>query len=124
MPRENIIWGEGKGLKLKRFTGSTNINDVVPAMLKRESDMTLLDVPDVLVALELWPGQIKVIGPISEEQRMAAGFRKDSPELRKACNAFLARTKADGTYMRLVKKYFRVAPRYLPDFFRDLPPTR
>ena len=42
---------EGKGLKLKRFTGSTNINDVVPAMLKGESDMTLLDVPDVLVAL-------------------------------------------------------------------------
>ena len=115
---------EGKGLKLKRFTGSTNINDVVPAMLKRESDMTLLDVPDVLVALELWPGQIKVIGPISEEQRMAAGFRKDSPELRKAFNTFLARTKADGTYMRLVKKYFRVAPRYLPEFFRELPPAR
>lgn len=115
---------EGKGFKLKRFTGSTNINDVVPAMLKRESDMTLLDVPDVLVALELWPGQIKVIGPISEEQRMAAGFRKDSPELRKAFNAFLARAKADGTYMRLVKKYFRVAPRYLPEFFRDLPPAR
>ena len=115
---------EGKGLKLKRFTGSTNINDVVPAMLKRESDMTLLDVPDVLVALELWPGQIKVIGPISEEQRMAAGFRKDSPELRKTFNAFLARAKADGTYMRLVKKYFRVAPRYLPEFFRDLPPAR
>lgn len=115
---------EGKGLKLKRFTGSTNINDVVPAMLKRESDMTLLDVPDVLVALELWPGQIKVIGPISEEQRMAAGFRKDSPELRKAFNTFLARAKADGTYMRLVKKYFRVAPRYLPEFFRELPPAK
>ena len=115
---------EGKGLKLKRFTGSTNINDVVPAMLKGESDMTLLDVPDVLVALELWPGKIKVIGPISEEQRMAAGFRKDSPELRKAFNAYLARIKADGTYMRLVKKYFRVAPRYLPEFFRDLPPAR
>ena len=115
---------EGKGFKLKRFTGSTNINDVVPAMLKRESDMTLLDVPDVLVALELWPGQIKVIGPISEEQRMAAGFRKDSPELRKAFNTFLARAKADGTYMRLVKKYFRVAPRYLPEFFRELPPAK
>ena len=115
---------EGKGLKLKRFTGSTNINDVVPAMLKGESDMTLLDVPDVLVALELWPGKIKVVGPISEEQRMAAGFRKESPELRKAFNAYLARLKADSTYMRLVKKYFRVAPRYLPEFFRDLPPAR
>ncbi len=112
---------EGKGLKLKRFTGSTVINDIVPAMLKRESDMTLLDVPDVLLALELWPGQIKVIGPISGEQRMAAGFRKDSPELREAFNVFLADIKRDGTYMRLVKKYFRVAPRYLPEYFRDIP---
>lgn len=115
---------EGKGLKLKRFTGSTNINDIVPAMLKRESDMTLLDVPDVLLALELWPGKIKVIGPISDEQRMGAAFRKDSPELREAFNRFLAGIKKDGTYMKLVKKYFPVAPRYLPEFFRDIPGAR
>ncbi len=112
---------EGKGLKLKRFTGSTNINNIVPAMLKHESDMTLLDVPDVLLALEIWPGQIRVIGPISGEQRMAAGFRKDSPELRAAFNSFLTQIKQDGTYMKLVKKYFRAAPRYLPEFFKDLP---
>ena len=112
---------EGKGLKLKRFTGSTNINDIVPAMLKRESDMTLLDVPDVLLALEIWPGQLRVIGPISGEQRMAAGFRKDSPELRAAFNGFLTQIKQDGTYMKLVRKYFRAAPRYLPEFFKDLP---
>jgi len=112
---------EGKGYKLKRFTGSTNLNDIVPALLKHESDMTLLDVPDVMVAMERWSGQIMVIGPISEEQRMAAAFRKDSPELRKAFNAFLAQIKQDGTYMKLVKKYFRAAPRYLPEFFKDLP---
>jgi len=112
---------EGKGLKLKRFTGSTNLNDIVPALLKHESDMTLLDVPDVMVAMERWSGQVMVIGPISEEQRMAAAFRKDSPELRKAFNAFLAQIKQDGTYMKLVKKYFRAAPRYLPEFFKDLP---
>ncbi|WP_300437401.1 transporter substrate-binding domain-containing protein [Zoogloea sp.] len=112
---------EGKGYKLKRFTGSTNLNDIVPALLKHESDMTLLDVPDVMVAMERWSGQVMVIGPISEEQRMAAAFRKDSPELRKAFNTFLAQIKQDGTYMKLVKKYFRAAPRYLPEFFKDLP---
>jgi len=112
---------EGKGYKLKRFTGSTNLNDIVPALLKHESDMTLLDVPDVMVAMERWSGQVMVIGPISEEQRMGAAFRKDSPELRKAFNAFLAQIKQDGTYMKLVKKYFRAAPRYLPEFFKDLP---
>ena len=40
LPRPDPLRSRGKGLKLKRFTGSTNINDVVPAMLKRESDMT------------------------------------------------------------------------------------
>ena len=72
---------EGKGFKLKRFTGSSNLNDIVPAMVKQESDMTLLDVPDVLIAMEKRSGSIKVLGPISEEQRMAApAFVKTSPE--------------------------------------------
>lgn len=112
---------DGKGHKLKRFTASTNLNDIVPAVVKGESEMTLLDVPDVMVAMEKWRSQIKIIGPISEEQRMAAGFRKSSPELRQAFNAFFAQIKRDGTYMRLVKKYYRAAPRYLPEFFKDIP---
>lgn len=111
---------EGKGLRLKRFTASESLNDIVPAMLKGESDMTLLDVPDVIIAMEKWSGRIKVIGPVSEEQRMAAAFRKSSPELRQAFNTFLAGIKQDGTYMKLVDKHFRAAPRYLPEFFREL----
>jgi ABC-type amino acid transport substrate-binding protein len=112
---------EGKGLQLKRFTGSLTVNDIVPAVVKGEADMTLLDVPDIMIAVEKWPGQFKIIGPISDEQRMAAAFRKDSPKLREAFNHFLAGIKADGTYMKLIKKYFRVAPRYLPGFFQDIP---
>jgi ABC-type amino acid transport substrate-binding protein len=112
---------EGKGLQLKRFTGSLSVNDIVPAVVKGDADMTLLDVPDIMIAVEKWPGQFKIIGPISEEQRMAAAFRKDSPELREAFNRFLAGIKADGTYMKLIRKYFPVAPRYLPGFFQDIP---
>ncbi len=110
---------EGKGYRLQRFTTNASLNDMVPAVLKNESEMTLLDVPDIIVSMEKWPGQIKVIGPISEQQLMAAGFRKTSPELRKAFNEFLTGLKQDGTYMKLVQKYYRAAPRYLPDFFRD-----
>ena len=36
-------------------------------------------------------------------------------------NAFFAELQADGTYMMLVKKYFRAAPRYLPGFFSGMP---
>ncbi len=110
---------EGKGYRLQRFASNASVNDIVPAVLKKESEMTLLDVPDIIVSMEKWPGQIKVIGPISEGQLMAAGFRKTSPELREAFNEFLAGLKKDGTYMKLVQKYYRAAPRYLPDFFRD-----
>lgn len=111
---------DGKGYDLHRFTKSTNLNDLVPAVLKFESDMTLLDVPDVIVAMEKWPGQIKVIGPISGEQLMGAGFRKTSPALRQAFDEFFAGLQQDGTYMRLIRKYYRSAPRYLPDYFRRI----
>ena len=109
----------GKGYRLQRFTATSNINDVVPAILKGESEMTLLDVPDIIVSMEKWDGKIKVIGPISEEQLMAAGFRKSSPALRQAFNEFLTAIKADGTYMKLIQKYYRSAPHYLPYFCRD-----
>lgn len=115
---------DGKGYPLKRFGSSTSLNDIVPALLKNESEMTLLDVPDIIDAMEKWHGQIKVIGPISEEQRMAAAFRKSSPELKQAFNTFFAELQADGTYMTLVKKYFRAAPRYLPAYFESLPGNR
>ena len=115
---------DGKGYRFKRFTASTSLNDIVPALLKNESEMTLLDVPDIIDAMEKWHGQIKVIGPISEEQRMGAAFRKTSPELRQAFNEFFSELQASGTYMTLVQKYFRSAPRYLPEYFKGLAGSR
>jgi len=111
---------EGKGYPLHRFTKSNNLNDIVPAVVKGESEMSLLDVPDLIVAMEKWGGQIKVIGPISEPQLMGAGFRKTSPALRQAFDEFVAQLQKDGTYMGLVKKYYRAAPRYHPEFFKNV----
>ena len=119
-----ILGIDGKGYRFKRFTASTSLNDIVPALLKNESEMTLLDVPDIIDAMEKWHGQIKVIGPISEEQRMGAAFRKTSPELRQAFNDFFSELQASGTYMTLVQKYFRSAPRYLPNYFKGLAGSR
>ena len=110
---------KNKGLDLRYYTRSTNLNEMVPAILNDDAQMTLLDVPDALIALEKWPGQIKVIGPVSEDQQMGVGFRKDSPELRKAFNAFFQTLKQDGTYVRLVEKYYPTALRYFPSFFKD-----
>jgi len=93
------------------------LNEMIPAILNRDAESTLLDVPDTLIALEKWPGEIKVIGPISPEQRMAVGFRKDSPELRKAFNAYLQQSRADGTYNMIVQKYYPSVFHFYPKFF-------
>lgn len=106
-----------KGFDLRAYTRSTNLNEIVPALLNNEAELTLLDVPDVILDLNKWSGKIKVLGPISEEQTLAAAFPKSSPELRDAFNTYLRKIKADGTYDRLVDKYYPGIRRYFPAFF-------
>jgi len=104
------------GAKIKLFQGG--LNEIAPALVNGEADLTLLDVPDALVALQKWPGKIKVIGPISTMQDMSVAFSKESPKLRIAFNKFLQKSRTDGTYDRLVKKYYPFAPSYFPEFFK------
>ncbi len=105
------------GAKVKLYEG--NLNELAPAVINSEAEMTLLDVPDALIALEKWPGKIKVIGPISSIQDMGCAFAKTSLELRDAFNRFLKQCKRDGTYLRLVKKYYPFVFNYYPEFFKD-----
>jgi ABC-type amino acid transport substrate-binding protein len=102
--------------KISLFEGS--LNEMAPAIINGKADLTLLDVPDALVALQKWPGKIKIIGPVSEMQDMAVAFSKDSPELRKEFNKFLNKSKRDGSYFRIVKKYYPFVPDYYPEFFK------
>ena len=108
---------KGTGIDLKAYTKSTNLNEMIPALLNKESELTLLDVPDAILDLKKWAGQIKVIGPISEHQELATAFPKDAPELRQAYDEYLAKVKADGSYDKLVDKYYPGIRRYFPDFF-------
>jgi len=97
-----------------------NPNQIAPAVLNNESETSLLDVPDALVALQKWAGQIKVIGPMTHMQEMACGFAKTSPKLRESFNSFLEQYKKDGTYLRLVKKYYPDVFIYYPEFFEKI----
>jgi glutamine transport system substrate-binding protein len=108
---------QGRGIDLRAYTKNTNLNEMVPALLKGDADFTLLDVPDAILDLQKWAGQIKVIGPVSEEQQLAAAFPRSSPELRQAFDVYLQRIRADGTYDRLVDKYYPGIRRYFPAFF-------
>lgn len=108
---------KGVGVDLKLYTRSTNLNEMAPALLNGEAQLTLLDVPDAVLDLRKWAGQIKVLGPVSELQILASAFPKDAVKLRDAYDAYLHQIKADGTYDRLVDKYYPGIRRFFPDFF-------
>ncbi|MEI6876656.1 MAG: transporter substrate-binding domain-containing protein [Spirochaetota bacterium] len=108
---------KGKGLDLRSYTKSSNLNEIVPALLNEEAELTLLDVPDAILDLQKWAGKIKVLGPISEAQNLAAAFPQSSPELRDAFDGYLGMIKADGSYDKLVDKYYPGIRQYFPEFF-------
>lgn len=103
------------GSKISLFKGS--LNDLAPAIIHGEAELTLLDVPDTLVAMQKWPGEVKVIGPVGLVQPMAVAFPKNSPELRAAFNNFFKQLRASGEYDRMVEKYYPFAFQYFPEFF-------
>ena len=111
----NLYDLDAVGATSRLFKGT--LNELAPAIINGVADATVLDVPDALVALEKWPGQIKVIGPVSPVQQMGLGFAKNAPLLRAAFNDFFEMCKADGTYRQLVKKYYPSAFLYFPRFF-------
>lgn len=97
------------------FPGS--LNDLAPALIAAEAELTLLDVPDALVALQKWPGKIKILGPVSRRQDMAVAFPRNAPALRARFDAFLARCRQDGAFDALVQRHYPFAHQYYPDFF-------
>lgn len=104
------------GARVRLFKG--NLNELAPAVINGQAELTLLDVADALIAMEKWAGKIKVIGPVSEAQKMGFAFAKTSPELLKAFNRFLGQCKKDGTYIEIVKKYYPAVFKYYPEFFK------
>ncbi|QEM69623.1 transporter substrate-binding domain-containing protein [Geobacter sp. FeAm09] len=103
------------GARVVCFKGK--LNELAPALLKKEAEMTILDFPDALIALEKWPGRFKVVGPISRKQMMGVAFPMDAVKLHAAFNRFLDKSKRDGSYLKIVKRYYPSSVRYFPDFF-------
>lgn len=109
---------EKTGAVLKYFPTDQNLDDMIPAVMAKMADATLMDVPVVLTALQRWPGEIKVLGPVSRAQEMACAFPKTSPQLLRAFNDYLRECKKDGTYRRLVTKYYPSVFVFYPEFLK------
>jgi len=112
------------GAKIRYFEGK--LIDLAPYVIDAHAGLALLDVPDALVAMEKWPGQLKVIGPVSLPQKMGVVMVKEAVALRQAFSLFLARLKHQGRYRAMIEKYYPGYAQYFPGFFSDPapPPAR
>lgn len=91
------------------------LNDLAAALIKGAAEISILDVPDSLVALSKFPGKIKILGSITEKQDMGFGISKDSPKLLESFNAFLDELKSSGELGKLIHKYYPGIDRYFPE---------
>jgi len=107
---------EETGATVHLFDG--DLGRVAYEIVKGDAHLSLLDMPDALIALEKWPGQIKIIGPLSPVQNMGCAFAKEDNLLRESFNEFFKKAVHDGTYIKLVKKYYPSFSVYYPDFFK------
>ncbi|MBK8114466.1 MAG: hypothetical protein IPK44_07990 [Candidatus Accumulibacter sp.] len=64
---------KGTGIDLRAYTKSTNLNEMIPALLNKDAELTLLDVPDAILDPQkngLARSRFWVRSP--EEQQLAA----------------------------------------------------
>jgi len=104
------------GANVQFFPVDQDLEGMIPSVIAKIADTTLMDVPVALVALAKWPGQIKVIGPLSDPQSMACAFSKDSPKLKQAFDSFFNAFKKNDKYKELVDTYYPTVFTYYPDF--------
>ena len=95
------------------------MNEFAPAVINGDAECSLLDVADSMIALEKWPGQLKIIGPVTAPQEMGCGFRKSDADLRERFNEYLRTIRSDGRYMKLVQHYYPGIEGYFPKFFKQ-----
>lgn len=103
------------GARIRYFEG--RLNDLAPYMIDTNPGLALLDAPDVVVALEKWPGQLKVIGPVSPVQKMGAAVAKEHTDLRRAFDLFFETLRRQGKYEAMVERYYPGYAQYFPSFF-------
>lgn len=103
------------GALIQYFEG--RLNDLAPAVINTTAGLVLLDVPDALVALEKWPGQLKVIGPVSTHQKMGAAMDKGAVKLKQVFDLYLKTLVRQGRYQAMVETYYPGFVQYFPDFF-------
>ena len=99
--------------------------DVLLAVETGQIVASFMDAEALREAQKHRPEFVAIGGPIFTSD-VAAGFRKDSGELREAFNAFQAQIRADGTYDDLMRRWKHESSPVMPDFqfTGDEPPLR
>jgi len=100
------------------YKEGVTLNDLAAALVKGAAEISILDVPDSLIALSKFPGKIKILGSITGKQDMGFGFSKESPNLLVSFNEFLGELKSSGELTKMILKYYPGVDRYFPEVMK------
>jgi polar amino acid transport system substrate-binding protein len=102
-----------------------SVADTLLALETGQIDVSFNDIEGLREAQKHRPEFVAIGGPIFSSD-VAAGFRKDSAELRGSFNAFLAQIRADGTHDDIMRRWREESTTAMPDiqFSGDEPPLR
>jgi polar amino acid transport system substrate-binding protein len=96
---------------IRQFIGFA---DVLLAVETGQVDAAFTDTDGLREAQKTRPEFVAIGEPVFHSD-VAAGFRKDSGELRAAYNAFLAQIRADGTHDDLIRRWTEEGSTAMPD---------
>ncbi len=97
------------------YKEGVSLNDLAAVLVQGEAAISILDVPDSLVALSKFPGKIKILGAITEKQDMGFGISKESPQLLASFNEFLEELKESGKLSELIQTYYPGIEKHFPE---------
>ncbi len=100
------------------YKEGVTLNDLAAVVIKGEAEVSILDVPDALIALGRYPGQIKILGPITGRQSMGFGVAKESSQLLASFNEFLDQLRVCGKLGNMIQTYYPGVEKYFPEILQ------
>lgn len=89
--------------KLKLYDHQSN---ALQEVVQGRADAMVFDHPAILIAAKRHPEQTVALSEQFTKEPIGIGLRKDATELKRQIDEALKAIKADGTYQKLVDKYF------------------
>ncbi|RUM37063.1 MAG: hypothetical protein DSY58_04420 [Desulfobulbus sp.] len=107
-----------------RLADRNSLNVLIPSILKKPAETTLLDLPYALIARQEYSDDVKILGPITRTHVMGVVFLQSFPNLYRKFNSVPLNISYNTPYLKQVKKYYLSILHFEDFLHQKIPPRR